>query len=148
MTIRNVNLDDLPQLTVLFDLYRQFYSKDSDLQAAQEFLTERINQQDSEIYVCETEDNQLAGFVQLYPLFSSTRMKKFWLLNDLFVHPNYRGNGFSTQLIERAKVLVKETNACGMYLETEKNNLIGNHLYPSTGFELNTECNFYEWHNR
>ena len=83
----------------------------------------------------------------MYPLFSSTRMKKFWLLNDLFVNSNHRGKGVSIGLIEKAKQLVKETNACGMSLETEKSNLIGNNLYPKTGFELNESCNFYEWSN-
>jgi GNAT superfamily N-acetyltransferase len=72
-------------------------------------------------------------------------MKKFWLLNDLFVHPEFRGNGISIGLIQKAKDLVLESKACGMYLETEKSNLIGNHLYPKTGFELNTSVNFYEW---
>ena len=71
-------------------------------------------------------------------------MKKYWLLNDLFVHPEFRGKGISIGLIDKAKALVKASNACGMYLETEKSNIIGNHLYPKTGFELNTECNFYE----
>jgi GNAT superfamily N-acetyltransferase len=72
-------------------------------------------------------------------------MKKFWLLNDLFVHPEFRGNSISIGLIQKAKDLVLESKACGMYLETEKSNLIGNALYPKTGFELNKSVNFYEW---
>jgi len=43
------------------------------------------------------------------------------------------------------KPLVLETKACGMFLETEKSNLIGNTLYPKTGFVLNTDSNYYEW---
>jgi len=35
-----------------------------------------------------------------------------------------------------------------MFLETEKPNLIGNKLYPKTGFELNEGSNFYEWNTK
>jgi GNAT superfamily N-acetyltransferase len=129
----------------LFNAYRMFYQKTSAIQSAKTFLEDRISNKDSEIFVAQNTTNKLVGFVQLYPLFSSTRMKKFWLLNDLFVHPEFRGNGISIGLIQKAKDLVLESKACGMYLETEKSNLIGNHLYPKTGFELNTSVNFYEW---
>lgn len=145
MIIREAQLADLEQLALLFDGYRVFYRKESDVESAKEFLLERLQQKDSEIFVCEMEDGKLAGFVQLYPLFSSTRMKKLWLLNDLFVNSDYRGKGASVALIEKAKDLVRVSRACGMFLETEKNNVIGNNLYPKTGFELNTGSNYYEW---
>ncbi|MEN0048878.1 MAG: GNAT family N-acetyltransferase [Bacteroidota bacterium] len=145
MNIRTVESKDLEQLTLLFDGYRIFYRKLADLAAARQFLSERLEKGDSEIYVSETEEGVLVGFVQLYPLFSSTRMKRLWLLNDLFVDPSFRGKGISIALIERAKQLVKDTDACGMYLETEKSNVIGNRLYPKVGFKLNEAANFYEW---
>ncbi|MDY8134834.1 GNAT family N-acetyltransferase [Aquimarina sp. 2201CG5-10] len=145
MKIRLLEEKDLEKASRLFDGYRVFYRKESDVEGAREFLSERLSQKDSKIYVCENEEDELAGFVQLYPLFSSTRMKKLWLLNDLFVDQKYRGKGISVQLIEKAKELVKQTNACGMFLETEISNDIGNNLYPRTGFELNEGSNFYEW---
>jgi len=89
----------------------------------------------------------LTGFTQLYPLFSSTRMKRYWLLNDLFVNENHRGKGHSKALIEKAKELCIATNACGILLETDKTNEIGNQLYPNCGFEQYTHANFYEWTN-
>ena len=147
MNYRKATSKDLGSLSELFDAYRMFYHKSTDLEGAKTFLKKRISNKDSEIFVAETIENKLVGFVQLYPLFSSTRMKKFWLLNDLFVHPEFRGKGFSIELIQKAKTLVVETNACGMYLETDKTNLIGNNLYPKTGFKLNSTANFYEWSN-
>ena len=145
MNYRNATPTDLDQLTELFDAYRTFYGKTTDLKGAKAFLNNRISNKDSEIFVAENAETKLIGFVQLYPLFSSTRLKKFWLLNDLFVHPEFRGKGVSIALIDKAKELVLKSNACGMYLETEKSNLIGNNLYLKTGFELNKDCNFYEW---
>ena len=145
MTYRKATSKDVEHLSELFNAYRMFYQKTSAIQSAKTFLEDRISNKDSEIFVAQNTTNKLVGFVQLYPLFSSTRMKKFWLLNDLFVHPEFRGNGISIGLIQKAKDLVLESKACGMYLETEKSNLIGNALYPKTGFELNKSVNFYEW---
>ncbi|WP_294324762.1 GNAT family N-acetyltransferase [uncultured Chryseobacterium sp.] len=144
--IRKATLQDIGQLSELFDQYRIFYHIDSDLPAAGQFLTERIENRDSEIFVAESE-GKLVGFVQLYPLFSSTRMKRYWLLNDLFVQKSDRGKGFSKELIEKAKDMAKLTDACGILLETGKSNDIGNKLYPSCGFEIYDEVNFYEWTN-
>ena len=144
MQVREAKLSDLKNLSVLFNSYRMFYGKESDIRVAEEFLRSRIENKDSKIFICEF-NNELYGFVQLYPIFSSTRVSKYWLLNDLFVNINKRGKGYSKLLIERSKELVIESKACGMMLETEKSNDIGNMLYPSTGFKKNELCNFYEW---
>lgn len=144
---RKATAADLQQLAELFDQYRIFYHKESDIQAAEKFLAERIGNKDSEIFVAEY-NGRLVGFVQLYPLFSSTRMKRYWLLNDLYVNENYRGKGYSKVLIEEAKKMAKSSDACGILLETGKSNDIGNQLYPACGFEIYDEVNFYEWTNQ
>ena len=143
-TIRKATIQDLDQLSELFDLYRTFYNKASDLTAGKEFLKERIINSESEIFISIIE-SKAVGFVQLYPYFSSTRMKKMWLLNDLFVHSEFRGKGISKELIEVSKKLCIETKACAVNLETSKMNDIGNSLYPSTGFVLDIENNYYSW---
>lgn len=145
MNIRKANIHDIEQLSVLFDAYRIFYEKTSDTENAKRFLSERIMNNESEIFVAENESKELTGFVQLYPLFSSTRMKRFWLLNDLFVKPEQRSKGISIALIEKAKELCRTTNSCGMMLETDKTNTIGNNLYPKNGFELDEAHNYYSW---
>ena len=144
MQVREAKLYDLKNLSVLFNSYRMFYGKESDIRVAEEFLRSRIENKDTKIFIYEF-NNELSGFVQLYPIFSSTRVSKYWLLNDLFVDINKRGKGYSKLLIERSKELVIESKACGMMLETEKSNHIGNMLYSSTGFKKNELCNFYEW---
>jgi GNAT superfamily N-acetyltransferase len=67
------------------------------------------------------------------------------LLSDLFVHPDYRGKGLSVALIDRSKKWCEETEACGLMLETEKTNDIGNQLYPRCGFEHDGSHNYYYW---
>lgn len=142
--IRLATLQDLESLTLIFEKYRDFYKKQGDYEGAKSFLKERISNNESVIYIAEA-DGKTIGFTQLYPLFSSTRMKKLWLLNDLYVEEEYRQKGISIALIDKAKELCRETGACQLSLETSKTNMVGNNLYPKTGFQLDTEANFYYW---
>jgi ribosomal protein S18 acetylase RimI-like enzyme len=145
MKIHHATPHDLEELTALFDQYRVFYQYESNLTAVKSFLSERITASDSVIFVARSPEGELTGFVQLYPLLSSTRMKKLWLLNDLYVHPNFRGMKVSVKLIDRAKQLARETDSAGLMLETAKSNTIGNNLYRKTEFSLDTDHNFYSW---
>ena len=145
MEIRKAGPTDLDQLAELFNQYRIFYKKESDVKAGKQFLSDRMKNNESEIFIAIDEEKKLTGFVQLYPIFSSTRMKRLWLLNDLFVMPASRGQGVSIALIERAKELCRATNSCGLLLETAKTNTVGNQLYPRTDFVLESESNFYVW---
>lgn len=147
MTTRKIAIIDIKKVSILFDNYRIFYENESDLEGSEKFIFERIQNKDSEIFVVENNQNDLVGFVQLYPIFSSTRMKRLWLLNDLFVDENYRNQGVSVLLINEAKNFCKETNSCGLILETAKSNEVGNRLYPKTGFSLDIEHNYYSWDN-
>jgi len=146
MKIIQVQEDQLDQVVELFDAYRVWYGKPSDKATAKNFLGDRIRTQESVVYACENEAGKMVGFTQLYPLFSSTRMRRMWLLNDLFVAKEFRGQGISKLLIDKAKDLARSTHACGLLLETETTNDIGNRLYPSVGFELEKN-NFYFWTN-
>ncbi|MCY7361059.1 MAG: GNAT family N-acetyltransferase [Ignavibacteria bacterium] len=146
MNIIKANIDCIEIAANLFDLYRQFYKQKSDVNSAKEFLTERITSNESVIYLAldeadETEEtkNSGMGFVQLYPSFSSVSMKKMWILNDLFVHENYRRQGVAEALIEKSKQLAIETKAKGLVLETHNSNFDAQKLYNKTGFELYDE---------
>lgn len=145
--IRRAIINDLEHLADLFNQYRIFYNKSSDIDGAKSFLKNRILNEESIIFVSEDNENNLTGFVQLYPIFSSTRMKRLWLLNDLFVEPASRGKGFSTLLMKAAQDYAQLTQSAGLILETAKDNTIGNNLYPKVGFTLDTEHNYYYWNS-
>lgn len=142
--IRKAGLEDLDETAVLFDLYRVFYRQEPDLEKGKAFLKERLLNGESDIFLI-TVGGTAVGFVQLYKLFHYTKLQKQWLLSDLFVHADHRGKGLSVALIDRCKQWCEETGACGLMLETEKTNAIGNQLYPRCGFEYDGLHNYYHW---
>lgn len=146
-SINQAQLTHVEALAELFDAYRVFYKKDTDIESAKRFLQERIQNAESVIFIASEESGRQVGFTQLYPLFSSTRMQRLWLLNDLFVLPEMRGKGISHLLIDHAKQHCEQTQACGLILETAKDNAVGNQLYPKAGFELDTAYQHYFWDN-
>jgi ribosomal protein S18 acetylase RimI-like enzyme len=133
LRIETVTLEQLEILVPLFDTYRVFYKEVSDLKRARDFLTERIQNNESIIYIAYDETRVL-GFTQLYPSFSSTTTQRLWILNDLYVIPEARGLRVGEHLIERALQLARDTNAKGVMLETAHTNISGQKLYERMGF--------------
>ena len=142
--IRRAIPSDLEETATLFDLYRQFYHQPADREGARKFIGERLKNEDSVIFLSLSGD-ATTGFVQLYPIFTSVGMKRSWLLNDLFVLKDFRNQGTARKLITHCKEHVRQTHAAGLLLETGKNNVEGNALYPSEDFILQDEVNFYFW---
>jgi GNAT superfamily N-acetyltransferase len=142
--IRFAKSDDLNQVSLLFDAYRIFYGQNSDQEAGYAFLSARFDQKESVLILAEMEGN-VAGFAQLYPLFSSTQMKRIWLLNDLFVDRKHRGHGLGAALIDASKQHMLNTSGCALILETEKTNLAGNQLYLKSNFLLDSTHHFYRF---
>ncbi|MGB3270619.1 MAG: GNAT family N-acetyltransferase, partial [Rhodanobacter sp.] len=91
--IQPATMADLDTVVPLFDGYRQFYRQPPDLPRARGFLAERIERGESLILLARDDDGAGLGFTQLYPLFSSVRAVRTWLLNDLFVAPSARRRG-------------------------------------------------------
>lgn len=144
MKIKKASIEDLETTAFLFDLYRQFYKQESDINSAKEFLSERIKKNESEIFLAiDEKNNKGMGFIQLFPLFSSVSMKRLWLLNDLYVYEDYRKQGVGEALMKSAEELAIETKAKGLALETHSENYTAQKLYDKTGYIKDNE--FYRY---
>lgn len=122
----------------LFDLYRQFYKQPSDLEAAAKFIDERLRREESVIFLALKDaacSNPALGFTQLYPSFSSTSMRRLWILNDLYVVSAARKLGVGRALMERARQFAIETGAEGLALETATDNFTAQRLYEALGWK-------------
>ena len=65
ITIFKATTRHLNDLTLLFDAYRIFYKKESDLNGAKEFLKQRLTKKQSDVFMAY-EGPKAAGFTQLY----------------------------------------------------------------------------------
>lgn len=142
-TVRRAELSDLNSGASLFDLYRQFYKRTPDLAGARAYINMRLTKQDSVIFLALADDNTTAGFLQLYPGFSSLSMAPTWVLNDLYVSENYRGNKIATQLIEAAHAYARSTGAVSISLETQPDNKKAQALYEKFGYEVDNDFLIY-----
>jgi ribosomal protein S18 acetylase RimI-like enzyme len=142
--IRQVRIDDIDSIVPLFDAYRVFYGKPSDLAGAREFLMARLVNRDSVIFLAETHERRVpAGFTQLYPSFSSTRMARIWILNDLFVAPDARRGGVGKALLAEAARFGRQSGAARLVLSTARTNSSAQRLYESMGWQRDEM--FYEY---
>jgi GNAT superfamily N-acetyltransferase len=144
MHIIKAELQHVPDLIPLFDGYRIFYRQTSDYVKAKTFLTNRIQNRESIIYIAYDDENAI-GFTQLYPLFSSVSMQPMFLLNDLYVEDNYRSQGVGNLLIDKVKQLCKTLNYKGVAIQTAHTNP-AQHLYERLGFVKDPDLHFF-WKN-
>ena len=142
MIVRRATSDDLQQLAVLFDEYRQFYGASSQPQLSYDFLKQRFENQESVIFV-HIKDDVITGFILLYLGFSSVACSTYYILDDVYVTPAYRRQGAARQLIDTAILFAQHENALRLTLDTQKTNYQSHTLYESMGFVKDDEFQTY-----
>ncbi len=143
ITLIKGSLEHLDDLAAMFDEYRIFYEQTSDLQGAKSFLKERIAKKESIIFMAFL-NNKAVGFTQLFPSFSSVSMQPLLILNDLYVHNEYRQKGIGEALLVHAQKYCSQLNYKGLGLETATENP-AQQLYEKLGWEKDTHCFHYFW---
>ncbi len=143
LDIKKVRKADVSMVAILFDAYRVFYKQSSDLQAAFDFLEQRIDKNESTIFMA-TLQGEAVGFIQLYPIFSSVSLKPAWLLNDLYVAENARRQGVAEALLQQAKQFAMETSAAYVLLQTSEDNYKAQSVYEKNGW-IKLNDFFYEY---
>ena len=133
MDIKKIGAHEWQLVINLFNQFRVFYKKESDLGLAERFIRERLDNNESVIYVAMDGDKPI-GFTQLYPKYSSARAVKNWILNDLFVDAAYRKQGIGAKLIDQAAKFAKTSGSQFIQLETAVDNYSAQSLYEGLGF--------------
>ena len=131
------------EISRLFNLYRIFYKEEDDPEGTHQFIKERLQNGDSTIFVSINDDESLNGFVQLYPSFCSVSMIPILILYDLFVDPEMRASGIGRDLMNKARDYARENGFKRLELSTAKDNIIGQSLYESLGYEADNEFFHY-----
>ncbi|KQN74762.1 GNAT family N-acetyltransferase [Sphingomonas sp. Leaf62] len=133
LIVRQATIADLDTLVPLFDAYRQFYEQPSDLIGARSFLFDRFEHQQS-IILLACEESGAVGFAQLFPSFSSARLARTFILNDLFVSPDARGMGAARALLDGACEYGRNVGAARLSLSTAATNTTAQFLYEKAGW--------------
>ncbi|WP_348798745.1 GNAT family N-acetyltransferase [Flavobacterium adhaerens] len=133
---RKADIQDLDQLTNLFDQYVVFYKKPTNFKKHYSYLKERLENNEAVIFVSYEEEKpeKLNGFVLNYITFSSLALNKIIILNDIFVDVSARKKGVGEELIQKTIDFAKEIKANDVRLRTAKNNMIAQKLYLKMGF--------------
>jgi ribosomal protein S18 acetylase RimI-like enzyme len=134
MQIKRIAAHEYQQVASLFDDYRVFYKYPSDIALAERFIKDRLENNESVIFAALSGEGVPGGFTQLYPLISSGRAIKNWVLNDLYVAPRYRKQGIGEALIKTATEFATNNGAAFLQLETAIDNHTAQRLYENIGF--------------
>jgi len=143
MTIAQATIEDLDSITKLFDNYRVFYGQPSNLTAAREFISQRIHNKESIIFIAKNSQGQTLGFTQLFPTFSSVGLKKVYILNDLYVEEAHRKQGVAQSILNKVTTYCDSIGIARLQLCTAIDNLPAKTLYESNDWKMNKAFDYY-----
>jgi GNAT superfamily N-acetyltransferase len=133
--VRKAEDKDIPSLCVLMkkyivDFYKREMPEERDLKAHIQFL---LNSPASGLQLVAEVDQQIVGFATLYFTFSTLRLKRTAILNDLYVSSGFRGFKLGERLFKECIHFVRENGLADMTWETTEDNKVAQRLYEKMG---------------
>ena len=135
----------IEEIGILFDLYRQFYKYESNLIESTNYIKDRINNNESTIFIAISGADEGIGFVQLYETFGSLDLGKIVILYDLYLKEDHRKNNIGRKLMIKSHEYAKKINAKRIQLSTAIDNYIGQSLYESLGYVKDDDFYTYDF---
>ena len=133
LQIKIAQPDDFEKIGEVFNLYRQFYEKESNIEACKNYIHERLINNEAQIFYIENE-KECMGITQLYTTFDSLELSKKIILYDLYVRSEYRNKGIGRMLMNAAKSFAEKKGVTSIELSTSINNKNAQSLYESLEF--------------
>ncbi|AGK52863.1 GCN5-related N-acetyltransferase [Bacillus sp. 1NLA3E] len=124
----------------IVDFYKQPEPKENELIGLINYL---LKNPSSGLQFVAEENGELLGFTTLYFTFSTLKVKKQAILNDLYVVPYARGKKVGEKLFQTSLDYIRENDFSSMTWETATDNVVAQSLYNKMGGEL-SEWLFYE----
>lgn len=117
----------------IVDFYQQPEPKKDKLEG---LINHLIKNSESGLQFVAEEDGELIGFSTLYFTFSTLKVKRQAILNDLFVVPAARGRKVGERLFQTNLDYIRKNGFSSMTWETAKDNLAAQSLYNKMGGKL------------
>lgn len=133
----------IDQFVNVLDEYREFCGFDVSPKVTKEFFNNLHKENKAATFIAISEKDEVMGFVNLYPSYSTLSLRKIWILNDLGVSSKFRRLGVAQALVKKSIEFAKESDAIRIELKTAKNNLNAQKLYSELGFETDQNNIYY-----
>ncbi|MDD2384006.1 MAG: GNAT family N-acetyltransferase [Sulfurospirillaceae bacterium] len=136
MHVVEANLSDIPSLCALLEI---LFSQEVEFAPSFEKQKKGLeliiaNEQIGKIFVLK-EDSHVIGMVSLLFSISTALGGKVAWLEDMIIHPDYRGRSCGSQLIDYAIVSARALACQRITLLSDADNLAAHHFYKQHGFK-------------
>jgi ribosomal protein S18 acetylase RimI-like enzyme len=143
LIVQELSKKYIDQFVIVVDEYRKFCGFDSSPDGTKEFFLQLQIEHKAVASIAPNENDQVMGFANLYPSYSTLALKKIWILNDLGVSCNFRRLGVAQALLKKATEFAKKSGAIRIELKTEKANSNAQELYFKIGFKIDQDNIYY-----
>jgi ribosomal protein S18 acetylase RimI-like enzyme len=138
LVIRQATNQDISGLYELMkqyivDFYKQPAPKEKELK---ELIMHLLENPSNGLQFVAEHQGELLGFATLYFTFSTLKVKRLAVLNDLFVIPKARGKKIGEKLFKVCLEYIRENEFASMTWETAKDNKVAQALYNKMGGKL------------
>lgn len=135
--IDQATLDDIPQLCGLLTLlFTQEADFQADLAKQSAGLAQIINQPEAGQILVLRNGATITGMVNLLYTISTACGGRVGILEDMVIHPEQRGSGAGTQLLQEAIAFAQANGCLRLTLLTDRSNEAAIRFYQRQGFNL------------
>ena len=142
LKIIRANKNHIDGISILFDLYRQFYKYQKNLINSKNYIHKRLINNESIIFIA-IKNEKIIAFVQLYETFDSLNLSKKLVLYDLYVLDKYRKLGSGRKLMNKSRDFAKIKKFPRIELSTSIDNYNAQKLYESLDYIRDKE--YYDY---
>ena len=137
MIIRRAEVHDQEALIALMTHYlvEFFHRPDPGHAALQAYITRLLDNPYEGIQWVAEADGRVAGFTTLLFTYSTLRLQRIAILNDLFVLPEFRGRKIGEALFGACREAASQYGCAFLQWETTADNMVAQALYDKMGGE-------------
>ncbi|MGL1930391.1 MAG: GNAT family N-acetyltransferase [Desulfotalea sp.] len=144
MLVQKLSEGYLAQFVDLVDQYREFCGFNKSPKKTKEFFQNLLTNNEANTFIAINAEDEVMGFVNLYPSYSTLALRKIWILNDLGVSAKFRRMGVAQALIAEVIGFAKTSGAIRIELKTEITNRSAQKLYSEIGFAIDNDNIYYK----
>jgi GNAT superfamily N-acetyltransferase len=130
--------DGFASFVEFFDQYRVHYGQTSDVDRCRDWLTVAAAAGPMRAFLASVQraaaEPTPAGICLIAICPASLALGEFWMVRDLFVHPDRRRSGVARALLDSVLSAAQRRGALRLSLQTEPDNIGALRLYEQHGF--------------